>query len=75
MTETRAEFTPELIAKIAAECDRVAEQWEPVAECIEEAKAALARVGPPSSPEMDRDRLYYPLLFLVKRIEEYEAHD
>lgn len=66
------DWTPGLLAKLAAECDRVGAQWAPVAECLADANAALARVGPPSSPEQDRDGLYYPLLFLVRRIEQYD---
>lgn len=64
--------SPAIVAKLADECDRVAEQWVPVAEAIADAKAALARVQPPHNPRMDADRLYYPLLFLVQRIEEYD---
>jgi hypothetical protein len=70
-TPTTPRFTPELAAKLAAECDAVAERWAPVAECIAEAKVALARVGPPAKPSDDPTALYYPLLFLVGSIEQY----
>ena len=35
----------------------------------EEARDALLRVEAPSSPEQDRDGLYYPLLFLVGQVD------
>lgn len=39
-----------------------------------EARAALGRVAAPSSPEQDRDGLYYPLLFLTEQVEATLRH-
>ena len=40
-----------------------------IGECLADAREALKRVGPPSLPDEDRDRLYYPLLFLCEAVE------
>lgn len=65
-------LTPDMLAELAVECDDVGAKSDRVRDMLNEARAALARVGAPYSPEQDKDRLYYPLLFLVKALESYD---
>lgn len=59
-------LTPELAAKLRAECDRLPDV-EHVRERVAEARAALTKLGPPSSPTPEH-ALYYPLLFLCEAL-------
>lgn len=67
-------LTPEVVTKLAAECDRVGSLWEHVQERMQEAQAALWAVGAPYSPETTNP-LYYPLLFLLKSVEAYHRDE
>lgn len=61
-------LTPKVIDELRAECDRLPDSEHPM-ERLREAREALARVAVPSSPDQDKDRLYYPLLFLCESVE------
>lgn len=65
-------LTPEQIRLLQAECDRVGPLSDRLSELATKGRAALRKVGPPSSPEQDKDGLYYPLLFLVEAVESYQ---
>lgn len=63
---TRPKFTPAAIQALQERCDRVPDT-DRLTEMAAEARAALAKVSPPT-PENDNP-LYYPLLFLVESAE------
>lgn len=64
---TSEKWTPEMLAQLAAECDRVPDS-DRAAEMLTEARAALAKSTPPNCAAPD-NTLYYPLLFLCEAVE------